>query len=388
MIDFMEKQQAQAKLQERLKLFDDTLHFRDTERTLFISNGNAWGVLDSDTGAKLSEVMSDWSLHEKISREFQERYEWDFHDSPVQVGHDYRCIQTLGHSMYIVNDDAWNIQTLDEIKLMPDEYDSYTADPIMHTWTVIWPRFFGSLTYGQIQDAVMLNKEYQQYRGHLVADVMLKEYGVPLGCDCVARDVTNDLLNFYRGMRGLADDMRKRPEKIEALIASGEDAAIAGVRKAAENPSGLAAFTMMIPSLGQCIMSKKQYERFIWPTLKKQIDICVEHDRTINIYAEADFLRMKDMYQDIPKGTCMLYDEIDDVREVRKQLPNFAIQGGMPTELLGMGTAEECVNYAKGLIDEMGNGFAFTTIKGLVYRIDAKRENLLAVKDFVLNYRR
>lgn len=384
----MDKQQAQAKLQERLKLFDDTLHFRDTERTLFISNGNAWGVLDSDTGAKLSEVMSDWSLHEKISREFQERYEWDFYNSPVQVGHDYRRIQKMGHSMYIVNDDAWNVQTLDEIKLMPDEYDSYTADPIMHTWTVIWPRFFGELTYGQIQDAVMLNKEYQQYRAHLTDDVLVGEYGVPKVSDCHARDVTNDLLNFYRGMRGLADDMRKRPEKIEALIASGEDKALANVKKVCENPSGKAAFAMMIPSLGQCIMSKKQYERFIWPTLSKQIGICAEYGRGVSIYAEADFLRMKDLYQDVPKGICLLYDEIDDVREVRKQIPNMAIQGGMPTELLGMGTAEECVDYAKGLIDEMGNGFAFTTIKGLVYRIDAKRENLLAVKDFVLNYRR
>lgn len=384
----MEKQQAQAKLQERLQLFDDTLHFRDTQRTLFISNGNAWGVLDSDTGAKLSEVMSDWSLHEKISREFQERYEWDFYNSPVLVGHDYRRMQTMGHSMYIVNDNEWNIQTLDEIKLMPDEYDSYTADPIMHTWTVIWPRLFGELTYGQIQDAVMLNKEYQQYRAHLGADVMLEEYGVPLGCDCLARDVTNDLLNFYRGMRGLSDDMRKRPDKLEALIANGEDAALANVKNACEHPSGKAAFTMNIPSLGQCIMSKKQYERFIWPTLKKQIDLCVEHDRTISIYAEADFLRMKDMYQDIPQGTIMLYDEIDDVRDVRKQLPNVAIQGGMPTELLGQASPQECVDYAKGLIDEMGNGFAFTTIKGLVYHIDARRDNLLAVKDFVLNYRR
>lgn len=57
----------------------------------------------------------------------------------------------------------------------------------------------------------------------------------------------------------------------------------------------------------------------------------------------------------------------------------------MPIELLGYGKPEECVNHAKKVIDEMGDGFILMPDRIQCTRNDAKRENLLAINEFLRN---
>jgi hypothetical protein len=63
--------------------------------------------------------------------------------------------------------------------------------------------------------------------------------------------------------------------------------------------------------------------------------------------------------------------------------------GGLTTELLANATPEECVAYTKRLCDELGRdgGFILSEGKMLSYRNDAKPENMLAVCQFVNDYR-
>ncbi len=98
-------------------------------------------------------------------------------------------------------------------------------------------------------------------------------------------------------------------------------------------------------------------------------------------------LRFVEFFQDIPKGQLMIHLEQDNIFEMRKKLPNICFAGGMTTDLLGHGTPRQCVDYAKKLIDELGDGYVFSTNKMVSYRNDCKRENLLAVTEFVRNYR-
>jgi hypothetical protein len=78
--------------------------------------------------------------------------------------------------------------------------------------------------------------------------------------------------------------------------------------------------------------------------------------------------------------------EQDDIFEVRKKLPNVALAGGMTTDLLGHSTKEQCVNYARKLIDTLGDGFALSQNKMMSFRNDAKRENVIAVNEFARSY--
>lgn len=83
----------------------------------------------------------------------------------------------------------------------------------------------------------------------------------------------------------------------------------------------------------------------------------------------------------------MIHLEQDDIFEFRKKLPNIGVAGGMPTTKLGGVSSEECVSYAKELIDTLGDGYVFCQNKMVSYRNDCTRENLLAVNEFVRNYK-
>ena len=135
------------------------------------------------------------------------------------------------------------------------------------------------------------------------------------------------------------------------------------------------------------IMNPKQFEEFFWVHWKKMLDEVIANDKTIYIYMESDMYRFADYLQDIPKGHVVIHPELDDVMELRKKLPNICIAGGMKTELLGHGTPDECVDYAKMIIDNMGDGFIFSQDKMISFPNDCTRENLLAVNEFVSNYR-
>lgn len=66
----------------------------------------------------------------------------------------------------------------------------------------------------------------------------------------------------------------------------------------------------------------------------------------------------------------------------------MALFGGMPCTLLGKGTQEECVDYAKRLIDELGRdgGFILSQDKMVSFASDCKPENLKAVSQLVHTY--
>ena len=80
--------------------------------------------------------------------------------------------------------------------------------------------------------------------------------------------------------------------------------------------------------------------------------------------------------------------EQDDIFEARKQLPNICLAGGMLTELLGSGSKEQCTDYARKLIDEVGRdgGFILGQDKMLTFKGDCNPDNLKAVCDFVQDY--
>ena len=111
-----------------------------------------------------------------------------------------------------------------------------------------------------------------------------------------------------------------------------------------------------------------------------------EAGKTIMIYCENEILRFAEFFQELPKGTAIVHLEMDDIFEARKRFPNLCLAGGFPIDLLGHGTPEQCVDYAKRLIDGMGEGFIMSQTKMACFPGDCRRENLLAVNDFARNY--
>ena len=120
--------------------------------------------------------------------------------------------------------------------------------------------------------------------------------------------------------------------------------------------------------------------------MKLMVDAAIAHNKQIYLFCEAAILPYAEYFEDIPKGVLMMHLEQDDIFEFLKRLPKVAVAVGMPTELLGRGTKEQCVDYAKKLIDELGDGFVLCQNKMISYRNDCTRENMLAVCEFARNY--
>jgi hypothetical protein len=143
---------------------------------------------------------------------------------------------------------------------------------------------------------------------------------------------------------------------------------------------------LILVFLGYSILSVDQFRELYWPYLKKVLDTAAKHKKPVFCVCQSTMLRFVEFFQDIPRGVLLMLPEQDDIFEIRKKLPNIALAGGMPTDLLGHGTKEDCVDYAKKLIDTMGDGFVLSQNKMISFRNDAKRENILAINEFARNY--
>ncbi|MDR3645182.1 MAG: uroporphyrinogen decarboxylase family protein, partial [Clostridia bacterium] len=120
----------------------------------------------------------------------------------------------------------------------------------------------------------------------------------------------------------------------------------------------------------------------------RMLDAVVAADKTCYIFSEGSTKRFWSYFKDLPKGHFAFHVEQDDIFEFKKELPNCCAVGGMHASLLGGGTKEQCVSYAKHLIDELGGeGFILSQDKMISYRNDTNPENLKAVCDFVREYR-
>ena len=149
-----------------------------------------------------------------------------------------------------------------------------------------------------------------------------------------------------------------------------------------------AAFDYDLTLLCHTILNNRQFEELLWPFMKETFDVLAEKKMTVRLFMEGSSKRFWDYFKDLPKGLIVMHPEADDVFEIRKELPNVAIMGGMPVQLLGNGTKEECVDRVKCLFDELGKdgGFILSQDKMVSFRNDAKPENVKAVCEFVREY--
>lgn len=372
---------AQEKLQERLKLFDDTIHFRKTSRTPTECNIWTWAIFDSDLNVTLEEAVSDWSIMEQVMRRLQERYDFDTYHMPGNRNNG-QMTRALGFSSHHIIGD--NINVVDDAKI--DDLEAFTADPVMYTWTKVGPKYFSDLTLGRMKQALAAQKACNDYTAR-ITDVFNNEYGTTLMSSCYALPPLETLLS-YRGLKKFSLDLRRNAKFYRAFDESQEESMLAYVTACLDAGKGNCVADVLTCFMAHNVLNKKQFETLYWPTIKKVYDLCAERGAVIFNFWEADCIRFAEYFADYPKGFMIIHPEAEDVRDVRKAFPNACIQGGMPIELLSKGTPQQCVDYANRLVDDMGDGFIFSTTKMLSFKNDCTRENLTAVMDFVHNYRR
>lgn len=379
----------------RVQLFRDAANFRPVERIPYLSSAVTWKVFDA--GHTLDEALTDFGVMESCVRHFLDTYPVD---AMLDIGirNQFGVTEAFGSpGYYYYTPETVGIH--DHAHCTVDTLGEYLENPEKYIWETVLPKKYGEdwekKTKSDWKRTFKAYMDYTKFVLHM-ASVTGKEYGLP---SMAPNNPMKGAIQFgieeleanLLGITQLSIAMRRNADVIGDFVEKWDaqhiDPIIEKV-KAGKGPDYKYCFDASIMMLAQNILNPRQFERFYWPGLKRLLDAYAEKGMNVRIFAEGSIARVCDHFADYPKGTITLHLEQDDPFMIREKLPNVAIMGGMTTDLLAGGTADECVAYAKRLCDELGQGFIFSENKMLSYRNDAKPENLMAVCRFVRDYRK
>jgi hypothetical protein len=375
---------AKAALQERTELFANAIQFKKNKRVPLGANFWTWKILDA--GYKLSEALYNYDIMEKVNDEFHQRYQFDAY---IDLGtrNPMRVTSALGAGFHKIDPTDEVIIADDHHIMEREDYSELAKNPAGFYWTKAFQRYCKpGITMGEIENAVKESRALAEFTGKMT-DKYINEYGAMMFALNFVITPFEQLYNTLRGIKEVSLDIRKcksqMKETMEAMFVTEVEPALNRLMEA--DHTGFVT-PMNIGFLAHSVLSVDQFGELYWPYIKKIIDTAIKHKKTIFCFCESTMLRFAEFFQDVPRGVLLIHLEQDDIFELRKRLPNIALAGGMPTDLLGHGTKEQCVDYAKKLIDTLGDGFVLSQNKMMSFRNDAKRENLLAVNEFARTY--
>lgn len=376
---------AKALLEERTELFKNVYQFKHNKRVPIYSNVSYWNIFDAGYG--LAEASYDYDKLGKSMDEFCERYQFDAY---MQVGGGMSVINITKehgpHNLCISKDG--NAMVLDDYCVMErEEYPEVRENFDRFLWAKDMKRKLPStLKIGDWQDMVKKVMENLSYNAKML-DQLNNKHGALAAWKSGVTLPLETVLGYLRGIKNTSLDLRKcKGELKETLDAFYEKDCVPVLESMAGVDYTGSVSAVQIALLATSVLNNRQFEELYWPYMKRTINFCVAHELPVFLYCEAEVVRFAEFFQEIPKGAAILQVEQDDIFEARKKLPHLALAGGMPLDLLGYGTKQECIDYAKKLIDTLGDGYVMTQDKMACTKNDIKRENLLAVNDFVRNY--
>ena len=376
-----------AKYEENLKRLRDCTQHKHIDRIPHFSNFFTWKMLDSDLHPKLSEALSDYGMLDRIQCEFHERYHFDTY-------YDLNCRNLLKPSAvlgsgthHVINDEMESINFIDHVLMEGDEYEEYRDNRTSVNWKM-WTRKCPDLTREGMARSMVLQMENTAFTAYM-KQKFAEEYDIPYAYGPVNIQVPFERFNkYYRGIKEAHLDLRRKKALLKDVFDKiQQDEVMPNLKNNLKNDTSHFMNDAMAAMLSHTMLSEKQWEEMFWPYMKMQLDEVLSVGKTVLLYLENSILRFKDYFLDYPKGFITIVPEMDDVIDIRKEMPNLGIAGGMNVSMLQDGTEQDCIDRVKYLADELGDGFMLGQNKMVSFRRDCKRENLLAVCDYLQNFR-
>lgn len=300
-----------------------------------------------------------------------------------------------------------------------DEYDLFLSDPTDFVLRYSLPRMYGALkplarlpilssmwgpTFPNITP-LFTTPEFQQVAAALYRagqeqlkwreamsgfDEEMAQLGFPpvsQGMGGVGASPFDSVSDFLRGMRGSMIDMYRRPEKLLALCDRILEWRIARAVPADPKSKGYPRRVGMPLHRGaESFMSKEQFERFYWPTLKKAITVTVDLGFVPMPFFEGGFGDRLEYLLELPKGKVVCQFDRTDMTKAKAVLSgHLCIMGNVPASLLQVGTPQEVEEYCRDLIKVCGRGGGFILTSG-GSTDEAKPENVKAMVGSVKKY--
>jgi hypothetical protein len=192
-----------------------------------------------------------------------------------------------------------------------------------------------------------------------------------------------------RGMRGAMIDMYRSPEKLlttcDRLLDWEMKAAVPGRPDSRGNP---ARSGMPLHRGSDGFMSRKDFEKFYWPTLKKAIEIKISLGYTVTPFFEGIWDDRLEYLLDMPKGKVVFYCEKTNIFKAKEVLGgHMCIQGGVPPTILQAGSPQDIEDLCRKLCRVVGKngGFMLSAGSAIDY---ARPENVKAMVESARKYGR
>ena len=193
--------------------------------------------------------------------------------------------------------------------------------------------------------------------------------------------------DFYRGMRGAMIDMYRCPDKLLAACDMIQkwrfDTAVPATMDEQGHPPRV---FMALHRGSDGFMSRKQFEKFYWPGLKKAIVKTVELGYDVVPFFEGVWDDRLEYLLELPRGKVVFFTERTDLVKAKKVLGNrMCIQGGVPPTLLQAGSPQDVEEHVKKLIKTVGKGGGLIVGPGSAMDY-ARPENVRAMVETVKKY--
>ncbi len=192
------------------------------------------------------------------------------------------------------------------------------------------------------------------------------------------------LSSFLRGMKGSMLDMYRQPKNVIKACEFILETRVANAKPADPKARGNPKRAFMPLWRGdKSFMSKQQFEKFYWPTLKKTMLADIKLGFVPMPVFEAHFGDRLECMLELPKGKAVAVVEYMDVKQAKEILGGHCCVIGNVPKSLRYASISEMTDYYKDLIKVCGKGGGFMLNLALPYNgtIEQQVKMVNAIKE-------
>ncbi|MDD5339070.1 MAG: uroporphyrinogen decarboxylase family protein [Dehalococcoidales bacterium] len=212
------------------------------------------------------------------------------------------------------------------------------------------------------------------------------EAGFPAGRGGMGIAPFDVIGDFLRGTQGVAIDMFRRPQQLLECIDMVYDII---VPRAIQQINEIGGWSMGFPLHrgDDAFMSRAQFEKFYWPSLKKYIDALINEGIEVSLFAEGKYNERLDYIGDFPKGWVSWAFDQTDMANAKKAIGDKChISGNVPSSVIITGTPEQVKDNCKRLLETCAPGGGYTLAGGAAATDVKNPRNLKVFMEAAIEY--
>ena len=285
------------------------------------------------------------------------------------------------------------MQHPNHVGMFTEDYEAFIKNPYDCIIEKILPRNYKGLDFINNPERSMFTiaqginaKNKNLAKNRTLAGKIKQEFGGYTfkrnGCYAPA-DILTDCL---RSLSGMAMDIRRCPEKVEAAV---ESVYTLNYKVGLPDTPSNEHHVFFPLHLGT-YLKEKDFKRLWWPTFFRQVTDYASLGIHSHIFCEHDWMRYIDYLQELPTDTIIQFEKADPKLIKEKLGKKHILTGGFPLQILRTSTKQECIDKTKEFLDIMmpGGKFFFMFDKSPLTFGDINLENLKAVCQTVYEYGR